>query len=116
MPCRCCDSTLQIGCIDNCGLLIFNISGTTAGDIFMLEVDYLGAKKRLFSEIQTDGDVPFFDMRELNENYSFTGQLYRNDIAIVLVDTEAKEYDCVSFTTVFAMPAQNKLTEQLTIL
>lgn len=116
MPCRCCNNPLQLGCIDSCALLILDIANTLAGGIFTLETDYLGAKIRLFSEIATDGDKPFFDMRQLNSNYAFKAYLYRNDLPVVLVDAEAAEYDCLTFNTVFATPTQNTVSKELTIL
>ena len=117
MPCRCCTNSLHIGCIDACSLLIFDISSTAPNDAFILELDFLNTKKRISAQpIANAGDKPTFDISELNENFNFKGVLIKNNVAVVLVDNNAAEYDCVEFTTQLSRPTQNTQTQTLTIL
>ena len=117
MPCRCCTNSLYIGCIDACGLLIFDISSTAPNDLFVLELDFLNTKKRISAQpITNAGDKPTFDISELNENFNFMGVLLKNNATVVLVDSNAIEYDCVQFTTQLSRPSQNTQTQPLIIL
>lgn len=116
MPCRCCTNTLLIGCLSNCANLIIDISGTIAGDIFNLFVDFAGKEKNLQSVILNNGDKPTFNLADLNESYSFVGTLYKDGAPVILVDAANNQYDCLKFSTRYADTAINLISQPLTIL
>lgn len=116
MPCRCCTNSLLIGCLSNCADLILDISGTIAGDIFTLFVDFLGTEKSLQSVILNNGDKPTFNLSDLNENYNFVGTLYKDGAPVVLVDVATNQYDCIKFNTRYADAVNNLISQPLTIL
>lgn len=116
MPCRCCTNSLLVGCVSNCAKLIINTGSTLAGDVFTLFVDFANTEQALQYVIPADGDKPIFELNSLNENYTFIGQVYRNDTAVKFSDSATNEYDCIKFSTRFSNALVDLQTIPLVIL
>lgn len=70
----------------------------TGDGLYTLELDMLGKVIRIAAQ-QTVGDEMVFPPGELNERFTFTGQVRDPSGEIVPFTVDLVEYDCVSFTT-----------------
>lgn len=65
---------------------------------YMLELEFMGSVVQKFAD-QTMGDNATFDKDELNEQFTYTGQVKNEDGETITFEIEGKTYDCIEFTT-----------------
>jgi len=96
--CNCCENTLNLGCINSCDA-VFNtdIIATIAG-VWILQLNfsnitiYYSFNAALF-------DIVIFTLENLNESYTYKGQIIDPNGEIVNISVNGIEYDCIEFST-----------------
>ena len=98
--CNCCEKTLILGCLNSCDA-VFD-TGIVADAItegrWYLILTFGSISITYFIDVK-DGDSVIFDMPNLNENYTYTGQIIGHDGEIVNIEVNGIEYDCIEFST-----------------
>lgn len=96
--CNCCEKTLNLGCINSCNAeLNTGIIATIAG-VWILELNfsnvtiYYSFNAALF-------DIVIFTLENLNENYTYTGQIIDPNGNVVKLSIDGIEHDCIEFST-----------------
>lgn len=101
MPCcNCCEKTLNLGCLNACnGIYDTGIvaDAITAGT-WVLELTF-GSVNIYYSVDVLDGETVIFTLSNLNENYTYSGQIIDPNGEIVKLEVNGIEYDCIEFST-----------------
>ena len=101
MPCcNCCEKTLNLGCLNACGA-VYNtgivVDSITEGT-WVLELTF-GSVNIYYSVDVLDGETVIFTLTNLNENYTYTGQIVDPNGNVVKIKVNGIEYDCIEFST-----------------
>jgi hypothetical protein len=98
--CNCCENTLNLGCINSCDA-VFNtgivVDALNEG-IWVLQLSF-GSISIYYSIDVLDGETVIFTMTNLNENYTYTGQIIDPNGEVVKIEVDGIEYDCIEFST-----------------
>jgi hypothetical protein len=98
--CNCCENTLNLGCINSCdaildtGIVVDALSEGT----WILQLTF-GSVSVYYSIYVADGGTVKFTMTNLNENYTYIGQIISPAGFVVKVERDGIEYDCIEFST-----------------
>lgn len=111
MPC-CCLKTLNLCRVPVCGILEINHaatapSGSGIANIYTLVLDFLDTTITILGE-QIEGQNIKFDIRNLNENFEYTGSIYDAEGNKVSIDYGVDEYDCIKFKTIISINADSQ--------
>lgn len=101
MPCcNCCEKTLNLGCLNACDA-VYNtgivVDALTEGT-WILELTF-GSVSIYYSVDVEDGETVIFTLTNLNENYTYQGQIIDPNGEIVTLEVNGIEYDCIEFST-----------------
>jgi len=101
MPCcNCCEKTLNLGCLNACNA-VYNtgivVDALTKGD-WVLELTF-GSINIYYSVNVSDGETVIFTLTNLNESYTYQGQIIEPNGEIVTLEVNGIEYDCIEFST-----------------
>ena len=104
MSCNCCcTNTLDLCRQSPCDVLNTGITAQLPG-VFTFNLDFLGIEVVLSQTFEVD-DPLSFDITGLNENMTFTGQLYGPDGKQILISKDGVIYDCIKFKTLISVAA-----------
>jgi hypothetical protein len=99
--CNCCEKTLNLGCINSCDAS-FNtnilVDALNEG-VWVLQLSFGSVFVVNYSTSVVDGESVSFTMTNLNENYTYTGQIIEPKGEIVNIVIDGIEYDCIEFST-----------------
>ena len=98
--CNCCEKTLILGCINSCEA-VFNtriIVDILTQGTWILQLSF-GRVSIYYTINVVDGELVIFEMTNLNENYTYTGQIIDPNGEILKVEVNGIEYDCFEFST-----------------
>jgi hypothetical protein len=101
MPCcNCCEKTLNLGCFNACDA-VYNtgivVDALTEGT-YILELTF-GSVNIYYSVNVLDGETVIFTLTNLNENYTYSGQIIDPNGKIINIEVDGIEYDCIEFST-----------------
>lgn len=101
MPCcNCCEKTLNLGCLNACDA-VYNtgivVDALTEGT-YILELTF-GSVNIYYSVDVEDGETVIFTLTNLNENYTYSGQIIDPNGKIINIEVDGVEYDCIEFST-----------------
>jgi len=98
--CNCCENTLNLGCINSCDAVFdTNITVDPVGaGVWILQLSF-GSISIYYSANVVDGETVIFTLNNLNENYTYTGQIISPAGFVVKVERDGIEYDCIEFST-----------------
>jgi len=98
--CNCCEKTLNLGCLNACDA-VYNtgivVDALTEG-VWVLQLSF-GSVSVYYSVDVLDGETVIFTLTNLNENYTYTGQIIDPSGVIVKIEVNGIEYDCIEFST-----------------
>ena len=101
MPCcNCCEKTLNLGCLNACNA-VYNtgiIADAITAGTWVLELTF-GSVNIYYSVDVLDGETVIFTLTNLNENYTYSGQIIDPNGEIVTLEVNGIEYDCIEFST-----------------
>jgi hypothetical protein len=101
MPCcNCCEKTLNLGCLNACNAVYDTgivVDALTAGT-WVLELTF-GSVSIYYSVDVLDGETVIFTLTNLNESYTYSGQIIDPNGEIVTLEVNGTEYDCIEFST-----------------
>jgi hypothetical protein len=101
MPCcNCCEKTLNLGCLNACNAVYDTgivVDALTAG-VWVLELTF-GSVNIYYSVDVLDGETVIFILTNLNESYTYQGQIIDPNGEIVTLEVNGIEYDCIEFST-----------------
>jgi hypothetical protein len=98
--CNCCENTLILGCINSCNAVFdtgIKADAITEGRWYLI-LTFGSISITYFIDVK-DGENVIFDMPNLNENYTYTGQIISPSGEIVNIEKDGIEYDCIEFST-----------------
>lgn len=99
MSCNCCcTNTLNLCEISACGSIDLGITAQEHGD-YQFILHWLGAQITLTKEFNIDDELSF-SAADLNEDMTFTGQVYAPSGKQILISKDDVIYDCFKFKTV----------------
>lgn len=92
--CRCCEPKF-VGCVGTCSSL--TIADAPETGVYRMELEFNGTAVNIESALVANvGDpIVFNDLKTLNENYKFCGQIIAPSGTAVL----PADYDCICFRT-----------------
>ena len=98
--CNCCENTLNLGCINSCDAVFDTgiVADALTEGIWVLQLSF-GSISVYYSTIVFDGFNVNFTLTNLNENYTYTGQIIDPKGEIVNIVIDGIEYDCIEFST-----------------
>lgn len=101
MPCcNCCEKSLNLGCFNACNF-VYNtgivVDALTEG-VWVLELTF-GSVNVYYSVDVLDGETVIFTLTNLNENYTYSGQIINPNGEVVNIEVNGIEYDCIEFST-----------------
>ena len=101
MPCcNCCEKTLNLGCFNACNF-VYNtgiIADALTAGVWVLELTF-GSVNVYYSVDVADGETVIFTLTNLNENYTYSGQIISPDGEVINIEVDGIEYDCIEFST-----------------
>lgn len=101
MPCcNCCEKSLNLGCFNACNF-IYNtgiVADALTAGTWILELTF-GSVNVYYSVYVLDGETVIFTLTNLNENYTYSGQIIDPNGEIVTLEVNGIEYDCIEFST-----------------
>lgn len=101
MPCcNCCEKSLNLGCLNACNA-IYNtgiVADALTEGTWVLELTF-GSVNIYYSVDVLDGETVIFTLTNLNENYTYSGQIIDPNGEIVTLEVNGIEYDCIEFST-----------------
>lgn len=102
MSCICCDNKLNLGCVTTCDALTISYTSPTT-ETYTLLVDFGQQLIEIPADITTGNEL-VFDISNLNQAYTFTGQIM-NEAGDILTfrDTNNIDYDCFLFQTIIGL-------------
>lgn len=101
MPCcNCCKKTLNLGCLNACNAVYDTgiIAELATEGVWVLELTF-GSVNLYYSVEVKAGDSIIFTLTNLNENYTYSGQIIDPNGEIVTLEVDGIEYDCIEFST-----------------
>jgi len=98
--CNCCENTLILGCINSCDASFDTgiVADALTEGVWVLQLTF-GSISIYYSIDVLDGETVIFTMTNLNENYTYTGQIIDPSGVIVNIEVNGIEYDCIEFST-----------------
>lgn len=101
MPCcNCCEKTLNLGCLNACNA-VYNtgivVDALTEGT-WVLELTFSSVSIYYSVDVE-DGETVIFTLTNLNESYTYQGQIIDPNGEIVTLLVDGIEYDCIEFST-----------------
>jgi hypothetical protein len=98
--CNCCENTLILGCINSCEAVFDTgiIADALTEGVWVLQLTF-GSISIYYSIDVLDGETVIFTLENLNENYTYTGQIIDPSGVIVNIEVNGIEYDCIEFST-----------------
>jgi hypothetical protein len=98
--CNCCENTLNLGCINSCDAVFDTsiVADALTEGIWVLQLSF-GSISIYYSIVVLDSETVIFTMTNLNENYTYTGQIIDPNGEIIKVVRDGIEYDCIEFST-----------------
>lgn len=72
--------------------------------VYKFKLDFLGSEVVLQETLEVDDEISF-DITGLNENMTFTGQLYQPDGKQIIIKKNGVNHDCIKFKTVISVAA-----------
>lgn len=101
MPCcNCCEKSLNLGCFNACNF-IYNtgiVADALTAGTWILELTF-GSVNVYYSVDVLDGETVIFTLTNLNENYTYSGQIIDPNGEIITLEVNGIEYDCIEFST-----------------
>lgn len=101
MPCcNCCEKSLNLGCLNACNA-IYNTSIVVDAlneGTWILELTF-GSVNIYYSVDVLDGETVIFTLTNLNESYTYQGQIIDPNGEIINIEVNGIEYDCIEFST-----------------
>lgn len=101
MPCcNCCEKTLNLGCLNACNA-VYNtgiVADALTAGVWVLELTF-GSVNVYYSVDVADGETVIFTLTNLNENYTYSGQIISPDGEVIKLEVDGIEYDCIEFST-----------------
>jgi hypothetical protein len=101
MPCcNCCENTLNLGCLNACDA-VYNtgiVVDALGVGTWILQLSF-GSVIIYYSTTVNDGETVIFTLNNLNENYTYQGQIISPAGIIVKIEVDKIEYDCIEFST-----------------
>lgn len=101
MPCcNCCEKTLNLGCLNACNAIYDTgiVADAITAGTWILELTF-GSVNIYYSVDVLDGETVIFTLSNLNENYTYSGQIIDPNGEIVMIEVNGIEYDCIEFST-----------------
>lgn len=101
MPCcNCCEKTLNLGCLNACNAIYDTgiVADAITAGTWVLELTF-GSVNIYYSVDVLDGETVIFTLTNLNENYTYSGQIIDPNGEIVIFEVNGIEYDCIEFST-----------------
>ena len=98
--CNCCENTLNLGCINSCDAVFDTniIVDSVGAGVWILQLSF-GSISIYYSVNVVDGETVIFTLNNINENYTYTGQIISPAGFVVKVERDGIEYDCIEFST-----------------
>jgi len=98
--CNCCENTLNLGCINSCDAAFDTgiVADALTAGVWVLQLSF-GSVSLYYSVNVLDGDPVIFTLENLNESYTYTGQIIDPNGVIVNISVNGIEYDCIEFST-----------------
>jgi len=96
--CNCCENTLNLGCINSCDASFDTGIIATIEGIWILELNFSNVAI-YYSFDAAMFDIVIFTLENLNENYTYTGQIIDPKGNVVKIKVDGIEYDCIEFST-----------------
>jgi hypothetical protein len=98
--CNCCENTLILGCLNSCDAVFDTriVVDTSTQGTWILQLSF-GSVSVYYSTTVVNGESVSFTMTNLNENYTYTGQIIDPNGEIIKVERDGIEYDCIEFST-----------------
>lgn len=101
MPCcNCCEKTLNLGCFNACNF-VYNtgiVADALTAGVWVLELTF-GSVNVYYSVNVLDGETVIFTLTNLNENYTYSGQIIDPNGEVINIEVDGIEYDCIEFST-----------------
>lgn len=101
MPCcNCCQNTLNLGCFNACNF-VYNtgiFADATNAGTWILELTF-GSVNVYYSTNANKNEEVIFTLTNLNENYTYSGQIIDPNGEIINIEIDGIEYDCIEFST-----------------
>ena len=98
--CNCCVNTLDLGCLNACDA-VYNtgiVVDAIGAGVWVLQLSF-GSVIIYYSTNVLDGETVIFTLNNLNENYTYQGQIISPAGIVVKILFEKIEYDCIEFST-----------------
>jgi hypothetical protein len=98
--CNCCENTLNLGCLNSCNAL-FNtgiVADALTAGVWVLQLSF-GSVSVYYSVDVLNGETVIFTLTNLNENYTYQGQIIDPNGEVVNIKVNSIEYDCIEFST-----------------
>jgi hypothetical protein len=98
--CNCCENTLNLGCLNSCDAVFDTgiVADALTEGVWVFQLSF-GSISIYYSIDVLDGETVIFTMTNLNENYTYTGQIIDPSGVIVNIEVNGIEYDCIEFST-----------------
>lgn len=98
----CCTKILNLCKVAVCGEaeLDLHVTAQVEGE-HELRLNYLGVQLSLKETFEADGAIKF-PTAELNENYTYLGELFDPNGDKILIQKDGINYDCIQFETVLS--------------
>ncbi len=102
MSCICCDIKLDLKCLTVCDVLTISFTSPTT-ETYTLLVDFGQQLIEIPADIESGNEL-IFDISNLNQAYTFTGQII-NEAGDILTfrDTNNVDYNCFLFQTIIGL-------------
>lgn len=101
MPCcNCCEKTLNLGCLNACNA-VYNtdiIADALTAGTWILELTF-GSISVYYSTYAGKDEKVIFTLTNLNENYTYSGQIISPNGEVINIEVDGIEYDCIEFST-----------------
>lgn len=101
MPCcNCCQKTLNLGCLNACNAIYDTgiVVDFFNEGVWVLELTFGSVNIYYSREVFANQNV-IFEFTNLNENYTYSGQIINPNGDIVNIEIDGIEYDCIEFST-----------------
>lgn len=101
MPCcNCCEKSLNLGCFNACDYIYDTgiIADFFNEGVWVLELTF-GSVNLYYSRQVFANQNVIFTLTNLNENYTYSGQIIDPNGEIVTLEVNGIEYDCIEFST-----------------
>lgn len=98
--CNCCKKTLNLGCRNPCNDIYHTgiVANSSTVGVWILELTF-GSVSIYYSVDVLDGEEVVFTLTNLNENYTYSGQIIDPNGEIINIEVDGVIYDCIEFST-----------------